>query len=103
MSNDLIPSQPNAAALAPTVDRARTYAANAKASSTRSGYASDWQPFQGWCASMGLSYLPADPQSVALYIADMAKDHKPATIGRHMAAIAARHKATGYGSRASLR
>lgn len=103
MSNELIPTQPNVGALAPAVDRAQAYASNAKAAATRRGYASDWRTFQDWCTSIGLSCLPADPQTVALYIADLAKDHKPATIGRHLAAIAARHKATGFESPASMR
>src|SRR5215510_958338 len=89
--------------LAPTIDRARAYAANAKAPATRRGYRSDWRSFELWCASNGLSNLPAEPETIALYIADLAESHKPATIGRHMAAIAARHKAGGLESPASLR
>lgn len=89
--------------MAAAVNRAQAYAAYAKAAATRRAYASDWRDFQGWCSSKGLSCLPAGPESVALYIADLAEQHKPATIGRRMAAIAARHKACGYESPASMR
>ena len=40
---------------------------------------------------------------MALYIADLAVTHKPATVGRHMAAIAAAHKAQNYESPCSMR
>jgi hypothetical protein len=65
-------------------------ARNSKAPATRRGYASDWHTFQAWCERSGLSWLPAAPETVALYIADLAESHKTATVFRHMAAIAAR-------------
>jgi integrase len=37
-----------------------------------------------------------------LYISGLAEKHKPATIGRHLAAIASAHKARGYSSPASM-
>jgi integrase len=39
---------------------------------------------------------------VALYISALAQDHRPATIGRHLAAIASAHKARGLSSPASM-
>src|SRR5215471_2261846 len=81
--------------VAPAADRAQSYARNAKAPATRRGYASDWKMFSAWCERFGLSALPAEPRTVALYIADLAEKHKPATISRHMAAIASAHKAVG--------
>jgi hypothetical protein len=35
-------------------------------------------------------------ETVALYISQLAETHKPATIGRHLAAIASAHKAHGF-------
>ena len=84
-------------------ERAEAFARNAKAGSTRRGYASDWRSFEVWCDARGLASLPATPQAVALYIADLAVTHKPATVGRHMAAIAAAHKAQNYESPCSMR
>jgi integrase len=89
--------------IAPAADRARSYAENAKAPATRRAYASDWRSFEAWCAAAGLSNLPAAPETVALYIAALAEKHRPATIGRHLAAISARHKARGMESPASMR
>ena len=97
------PEHTGAAALLVPIDLARAYAQNAKAPATRRGYASDWRSFESWCNRMALPSLPADPRTVALYIANLADSHKPATIGRHLAAIAARHKARGYESPASMR
>jgi len=52
---------------------------------------------------MGLPSLPADPQTVVLFITNLAEAHKPATISRHMAAIATAHKAIGLESPVSMR
>src|SRR6266481_8298681 len=89
--------------LAPAADRAQAYARNSKAPATRLGYASDWRTFTAWCDRLSVSSLPAAPETVALYIADLAESHKPATVSRHMAAIAAAHKACGKESPASMR
>lgn len=93
----------NSPALAVSIDRARTYAANAKATATRRGYSSDWRRFEAWCSTAGLCPLPADPETVAVYIAGLAEGHKPATIARHMAAVASRHRACGFDSPATMK
>jgi integrase len=103
-STALVPTdRAPSALLAPAADRAQAYARNSKAPATRRGYASDWRTFTAWCEHSGISSLPAAPETVALYIADLAESHKPATVSRHMAAIAAAHKACGHQSPASMR
>jgi integrase len=102
MSAALVVTQP-ADIIAPAVDRARSYAANAKAPATRRAYASDWHHFEAWCSGAGLPSLPAAPETVAVYIAALAETHRPATLSRRMAAIAAAHKAIGQESPASMR
>ena len=42
--------------------------------------------------------LPAGAETVALYVADLAKDAKPATIDLRLAAISAAHRAAGHDS-----
>ena len=42
--------------------------------------------------------LPAGPETVACYVADLAKAAKPATIDARLAAISAAHRAAGYDS-----
>lgn len=95
-------SQESRLALAQSLDRAQAYARNSTAGNTRRGYASDWKQFDAWCVGTGLASLPADPETVALYLAYLAEKHKPATIGRHMAAIASAHKSAGYPSPSSM-
>ena len=46
----------------------------------------------------GLSSLPADPTTVALYVTDMADTFKPSTISRRLVSIAQAHKAAGHPS-----
>src|ERR1035438_7873216 len=43
--------------------------------------------FSAWCATHGQSPLPANYDTVALYVADLAATHKPATVTRRISAI----------------
>ncbi len=84
-------------------ERAREFVQNSKARSTIRGYQSDWRTFEVWCAASGLTALPAAPETVALYLAAHADRLKPATLGRHLAAISKAHQAAGHESPASMR
>jgi site-specific recombinase XerD len=85
-----------------SAEQAQAYSENSKAPNTRRGYRSDWRTFAAWCTAAGVASLPATPETVALYISGLAETHKPATIGRHLAAIASAHKARGFNSPASM-
>ncbi len=82
--------------LATLADQAREYAEAARAANTTKAYASDLKSFCAWARARGLTCLPASPETVSLYIADLAKVAKPATISRRIAAISAYHQAAGY-------
>jgi site-specific recombinase XerD len=77
------------------VDEARNYAAQAQATNTTKGYASDWTCFVRWCMSMNMVALPADAATVAMYITNQARSRKSATIRRHLVTISQAHKARG--------
>ena len=84
----LRPSRAHALALVPELAAddplyAAAVAANqfiraAKAPATLRAYAADWRHFTAWCAEHGLSALPATPDTVALYLADLARPETPA-------------------------
>ena len=79
------------------VAAAQGYASAATAASTRRAYASSWATFQRWCDEKDLVALPAEPASVALFLADLAENsRKVATIRRHLAAIAKAHRTSGF-------
>lgn len=65
---------------------------------TRLAYTADWADFTTWCTSEGRSSLPADPSTVANYLAAQAEDHSAATISRRLAAINKAHELHGYPS-----
>jgi integrase len=73
--------------------RARTYVTAAKAENTLRAYRSDWREFESWAAHVGLQALPATPETVALYIADLAEVAKASTIARRLTSIAEGHRA----------
>jgi integrase len=85
-----------------TVRSAREYASAARAPNTLKAYTSDVEDFATFCRVDlgGVSALPADPETVALYATDLAGERglKVATIERRLASISARHKRSGLPS-----
>ena len=74
-------------------ETAHSYAAGAAAENTKRAYSGDWADFTVWCQRMGCQGLPADPVTLAEYIADMAqRGYKPSTINRRCSAIARAHR-----------
>lgn len=54
------------------VETARDYARQAVSENTLKAYAKDWAAFARWCRMRGADPLPASPQLIGLYIADLA-------------------------------
>jgi site-specific recombinase XerD len=72
------------------------YADAASAASTRRAYSSDWRIFTAWCAERSLVAMPADPETVAVFLASQADGgSKTSTLTRRTAAIAFAHRAAG--------
>jgi site-specific recombinase XerD len=78
--------------LADLADDAKSYLAASWSDSTSRSYHTGWQQFATWCDAHDLSALPASPETVALYVADLARTAKPATIDARLAAISAAHR-----------
>ena len=78
---------------------------------TRRVYAAQWKLFDGWCGDVGLRSLPAEPRTVACYLAARAGDGASiATLRLATSAIAKAHEWAGHespsrdqGVRASLK
>lgn len=74
--------------------RARAYARSSKAPNTLRAYQSDFREFAAWCDKTGASKLPAEPETVAAFLAGLAdKGLKASTISRKASAIRFAHKA----------
>jgi integrase len=63
---------------------------------TIEAYASDWASFERWGAENNYSILPADPETVSLYLSHSMPGHSVNTLARRVAAIASKHLAAGY-------
>lgn len=74
---------------------ARRFATAARSRATRRAYACDWNDFVAWCDRNVVAALPAEPAVIALYLTDLAKRAKVATIERRLVAIRQAHKAAG--------
>jgi integrase len=85
-------------ALAPISEQARDFLRAAKSANTLRAYRSDWEDFSTWCNSHGVPFLPAEADTVALYVSDLASTAKPSTIGRRLSAISVAHQAAGHSS-----
>jgi site-specific recombinase XerD len=81
---------------APLIERAKAFARSSKSTATITAYKSDFRDFEGFCYSQGLESLPAEPQTVAVYLAARAGELKPSTLSRRLVAIKAAHKLSGH-------
>ncbi|MGI9073702.1 MAG: site-specific integrase [Bryobacteraceae bacterium] len=79
-------------------DRVRLYLESARARNTIIGYRSSFGQFEEWCQAHGLCSMPADAETIALYLAAQAGRLKAATLSQHLAAIAKAHKSAGFAS-----
>ena len=78
--------------------------ASARSGATRRAYDSAWRRFETWCTVAGHHALPAHPATVAAYLVaaadtltvDGTRAYAPSTFGKWIAAVADRHRATGY-------
>ena len=94
----LLPTTEQALELAEIAADARDYVAASRAENTTRAYRTGWAQFARWCDEHGVTPLPASAETVAFYMADLAKVAKPATIDLRLAAISAAHRAAGYDS-----
>ncbi|PTM58808.1 site-specific integrase [Desmospora activa] len=78
--------------------KAKDYSRHSKAANTAKSYRADWEDFSAWCEQRNLSPLPADPQTVALYLTDLADRRKTSTLQRRLSAISQAHQAAGHDS-----
>jgi len=94
----LLHTSEQAVELAEIVAEARDYVAAGRAENTTRVYRTGWAQFTAWCDAHGVRALPAGAETVACYVADLAKVAKPATIDARLAAISAAHRAAGHDS-----
>ncbi len=81
------------------VNKARTFASEAKAPATRRAYQRDWSAFQAWCRESGLPSLPASPATVATYATyTIGEGLAVSTVQRAMVSISQCHKMAGHTS-----
>ena len=89
------------APLAPTArsrsrQRADNYLVAADAPSTVRAYTADWKHFSLWCRARDLAPMPASPQLVGDYLADLGEGYARATLRRKVAAIARATRHAGH-------
>ena len=94
----LLQSTEQAVELAEIAADARDYVAASRAENTTRVYRTGWAQFTAWCDEHGVTPLPAGAETVACYVADLARVAKPATIDLRLAAISAAHRAAGHDS-----
>lgn len=78
---------------------AKRYSKKSRADSTWRAYKSDWRQFEAWCQTVTLPSLPADPETVSMFVASQASDGlNPSTLNRRLAAIRLVHLGAGHPS-----
>ena len=77
---------------------AKDYFDNADADNTKRSYRSDWLHFSKWCEENNLVSLPVKPETLILYLTELAREFKASTIKRRLSTIARVHKENGFES-----
>ena len=90
-------NEPNAG-LEQAAESARAYLRQAKAENTVRAYHSDWRHFTVWCREHERTALPATPETVSLYLSQLAGTHKTASLTRRVSAISQAHQIAGHAS-----
>jgi integrase len=70
-------------------------ARGSKAERTWAAYASDWKVWEAWAVVNGGGAMPADPERVAQFLADMTTSRKLSTIRRYLSSISVAHTLKG--------
>jgi site-specific recombinase XerD len=79
--------------LTATAEKAKQYAERARSTNTRRAYKADWNHFAAFCDSHGLTPLPAAPETLGLYLTELAETgYKAATLQRRLSAIREAHR-----------
>ena len=79
------------AALAAAMD----FADQALAPATLRAYRAAWRHFCRWCDEAGWPALPADPETVAAYLASLSATHTSSTLVQRLAALSRAHRLAG--------
>jgi integrase len=95
MNHKLLPFPAPSSGLQPLVEKAQTFISKARSEATQRQYAASWNDFEGWTAAHGLGALPADPSTVAIFIADRSTLAASTLAGR-LSAINSMHRTHGY-------
>lgn len=85
-----------------SLGRLEDFAAQSQAENTTRAYAADLEDFRHWCKKMDREWLPAQPNTIGLYLGAPADELSLATLERRLAAIASLDKEEGYESPASV-
>ncbi len=73
--------------------------ATSLSANTRRAYASTWADFTAWCEAHALESLPAEPETVALYVTSLVSEGlRASSLDRALAAISTIHRLAGHPS-----
>ncbi len=95
MNQVLLPFPSRSSDLGPLIENAQNYISNARSEATRRQYAASWNDFELWNRAHALAALPAEPATVALFIADRSTLAASTLAGR-LSAINYMHRMHGY-------
>jgi len=95
MNHEHLPFPAQSSGLQPLIEKAKTFISNARSEATKRLYKTSWKDFSDWAVTHDLTALPADPSTVALFIADRS-NLAASTLAGRLAAINYIHRMHGY-------
>ena len=86
------------AVMAELADAARETMKSARAANTVKAYRLDLAHFESWCSAANLEALPADPETLVLFLQSNRDDYAVSTLQRRISAISTAHQVAGHTS-----
>ncbi len=95
MNHELLPFPTPSSGLQPLIEKAQSFISNARSEATKRQCDASWTDFSAWAEALGLTALPAEPATVALFIADRSSLAASTLAGRVSATPQCRFPAAG--------
>lgn len=94
----MLANQQNEIVLPQQMDEVKKLIENSISENTKKAYRNDWTQFVEWCLQHQLASMPAEVNTVLLYINELSKRYKYSTIRRKLSSISQAHETKGEGN-----
>jgi site-specific recombinase XerD len=87
----ILANQQNEMAIQQQMEEVKELIKNSISENTKKAYRNDWTQFEDWCFQKNVEFMPAEVDTVLLYVNELHKTYKYSTIRRKLSSIRQAH------------